>query len=149
MIVQYRCQHCFLECRAASRGKHPAVCKACGKAQDLPFTPAELSDNMVDQCVICRQADFYVRDDIRKGLGLLYLLGGLLLAYPTYGISLIPGGFGFYWHCLRYPGLVVCYHCYAKYRNARRNPLHKVYDPVFFESLERQIRNDRSFPQSH
>ena len=148
MIVLYRCRYCFRECRASARGDHGKVCKACGKTQNLQFSAAELSENVVDQCVICRQQDFYVRDDIRKGFGLLYLLGGLLLAYLTYGISLIPGGFGFYWHYLRYPSLTVCYHCYAKYRNARRNPAHGEYDPALFESFEKQIRNDRSFPQS-
>jgi hypothetical protein len=125
------------------------VCQACGKAQNLQFTPAEVKKNEVDECVVCRHGDFYVRDDIRKGLGLLYLIGGLLLAYPTQGISLVPAGFGFYWHCVRYPRLTVCYHCYAKYRNARLNPSHREYDPALFESLEKQIRNDRSFPHSH
>ena len=108
-----------------------------------------MTQNVVDVCVICRHEDFYTREDIRKGLGFLYLIGGLLLAYPTRGISLILGGAGFYWHCVRYPRLTVCYHCYAKYRNARPNLSHKEYDPALFESLEKQIRNDRSFPHPH
>jgi hypothetical protein len=105
-----------------------------------------MNRNIVDECVICHQTDFYVRDDIRKSLGLIYLLAGLILAYPTYGITLVPGAFGFYWHFLKYPKLTVCYHCYAKYRNVRSNPSHREYDPVFFEALEKQIRNDRRFP---
>ena len=149
MIVLYRCRHCFRECRATARGKHAAVCRACGKAQNLQFTSAEVTKNEIDVCVICHHEDFYIRDDVRKGLGFLYLLGGVLLAYPTYGISLVPAALGYYWHCVRYPRLTVCYHCYAKYRNARLNPSHKEYNPVLFESFEKQIRNDRSFPEFH
>jgi len=148
MIVLYRCPHCFRECRANPKSKHATVCRACGRAQNLWFTPTEVARNEVDVCAICRRQDFYVRDDIRKGLGFLYLLGGLLLAYPSYGISLVPAGLGFYWHSVRYPRLTVCYHCYAKYRNVRRNPSHREYDPEMFDRLEKQIRNDRSFPQS-
>lgn len=148
MIVLYRCRHCFRECRAAPGGKRAAVCRACGKAETLQFTSVEVAKNEVDVCVICRHQDFYVRDDVRKGLGFLCLFGGLALAYPTYGISLVPAGLGFYWYYVRYPLLTVCYHCYAKYRNFRRNPSHKEYDPEMFERLEKQIRNDRSFPQS-
>jgi hypothetical protein len=103
---------------------------------------------MVDSCVLCHKVDFYVRDDVRKGLGLLYLVAGVAAGYFTYGISLVPAVWGFYWHFVKYPGVTVCYHCYAKYRNARRNPMHREYDPKTGEALEQQIRNDRSFPDS-
>ena len=146
MIVLHRCRFCFAECKSRPSTDRASVCKSCEKGQGLQFTEAERSRNLVDECVICRNRDFYVRDDIHKGLGLLYLITGAALAYPTLGVSLVPSAIGFYWYFLKYPKLTVCYHCYAKYRNTRRNPQHREYDPTFFETLEKQIRNDRPFP---
>ena len=44
---------------------------------------------MVDQCAVCLKEDFYVREDTRKALGLVYLVVGLGAAYFTFGISLV------------------------------------------------------------
>ena len=86
-----------------------------------------------------------MRDEPRKALGLLYLLLGVAAAYWTYGISLLLGGYGFYWHFFKFPKLTICYHCYAKYRNCRANPEHHEYDLEKMASFEKAIRNDRSF----
>ncbi len=146
MKVLFRCRHCFLECSADTESEKPVICRSCRKPQSVQFTDTELQSNLVDVCVICHQKDFYVRDDVRKGLGLLYLVAGLAGAFFTYGISLLPAGWGFYWHFLKYSRVTVCYHCYAKYRNARRNPTHREYDSKTGETLDQQIRNDRTFP---
>lgn len=98
---------------------------------------------MVDQCVVCTGEDFYVRDDTRKALGLVYLVVGAGAAYYTYGISLAAGGVGFYWYSWRFPKLTICYHCYAKYRNCKLNPQHKEYDLELVDGFEKGIRNDR------
>ena len=98
---------------------------------------------MVDQCVVCTKEDFYVREDTRKALGLVYLVVGAGAAYYTYGISLAAGGTGFYWYSWRYPKLTICYHCYAKYRNCKLNPQHTEYDLELVDRFEKGIRNDR------
>ena len=72
------------------------------------------------------------------------MLLGLAAAYWTYGLSLLLGGYGFFWHFVKFPKLTVCYHCYAKYRNCRINPEHREYDIEKMESFEKAIRNDRS-----
>ena len=100
---------------------------------------------MVDQCAVCLKEDFYVREDTRKALGLVYLVVGLGAAYFTFGISLVAGGAGFYWYFCRYPKVTICYHCYAKYRNCKLNPRHKEYDLELVDRLEKGIRNDRPF----
>ena len=99
---------------------------------------------MVDACAVCQKQDFYIRDEARKAWGLLFLLLSLAAAYWTYGISLLLGGYGFYWHFVKFPKLTVCYHCYAKYRNCRINPEHQEYDLEKMENFEKAIRNDRS-----
>ncbi|MEW5979910.1 MAG: hypothetical protein AB1898_29285 [Acidobacteriota bacterium] len=101
--------------------------------------------NEVDQCAVCRQSDFYVRDEVRKIWGLGYLLMGLALAPFTYGLAGLAGLYGFYWHFFRYPKVTICYHCYAKYHTARLNPEHLEYDLEKVKHLERAIRNDQTY----
>jgi hypothetical protein len=144
MQILFRCRYCFSECRAnPARDPGSVSCKSCGKAQSLRYTESHKTQNMVDQCVVCTREDFYVRDDTRKALGLVYLVVGAGAAYYTYGISLAAGGVGFYWYSLRYPKLTICYHCYAKYRNCKLNPQHKEYDLELVDRFEKGIRNDR------
>jgi hypothetical protein len=145
MQVLFRCHHCFAECRSNPRGEGTAVCPACRKPQRLHYTDAHRRQNLVDSCAVCQRRDFYVRDEARKALGLVYLLAGVCLAYLTYAFSLVLGGFGFYWYFWRYPKLTICYHCYAKYRNCHLNPEHLGYDPEKMAMFEKAIRNDRTF----
>jgi len=99
--------------------------------------------------VVCGKEDFYIRDDTRKVLGLVWLVVGIAAAYFTYGISLVVGGAGFYWYFFRYGKLTVCYHCYAKYRNCKLNPGHEEYDLKLTQAFEREIRNDRTSRDFH
>jgi hypothetical protein len=146
MQILFRCHRCFKECRASpTRDTGVVVCPACRKQQVLRYTEAQKTQNIVDSCAVCQQEDFYIRDEARKVWGLAYVLGGLGAAYLTYGASLVLGGFGFYWHFWKYPKLTVCYHCYAKYRNCRLNPKHQEYNLEKMATLEKAIRNDRTF----
>src|SRR4249919_2553346 len=104
MQILFRCRYCFSECRAnLVREGESVSCKGCGKSQALRYTESHRKHNMVDYCVVCAQKDFYIRDDTRKALGLVYLILGLGAAYFTYAVSLLVGGAGFYWYTLRYP----------------------------------------------
>ena len=146
MQILFPCRHCFAECKASpAHDKGLVSCKACGKQQGLRYSECHRLQNIVDKCVVCNREDFYIRDETRRALGLVYLLAGLGAAYFTYGVSLALGGWGFYWHFWKYPRLTICYHCYAKYRNCRLNPRHKEYDLEFVDHLEKEIRNDRRF----
>jgi hypothetical protein len=146
MRILFPCRHCFAQCKASpAHDKGLVLCNACGKQQALRYSESHRLQNIVDKCGVCNQEDFYIRDETRKVLGLVYLLAGLGAAYFTYGVSLALGGWGFYWHFWKYPKLTICYHCYAKYRNCRLNPRHKEYDLAFVANLEKEIRNDRTF----
>ena len=146
MQILFRCRHCFAECKAnPSRDKGLLLCKACGKQQVLRYTESYRAQNIVDRCAVCGNQDFYIRDEARKAWGLIYLLAGSGAAYFTYGLSLVIGGYGFYWYFWKYPKLTVCYHCYTKYRNCRVNPQHGEYDLEVVNRFEKQIRNDRTF----
>ena len=146
MQIFFLCRHCFAECQASpKKDKGLVACLSCRKQQVLHYTDIHKLLNRVDACAVCQRRDFYVRDEARKILGLVYLLLGAGAAYFTYGVSLALGGFGCYWHFWKYPKLTVCYHCYAKYRNCRLNPEHRGYDLEKMELFEKAIRNDRSF----
>lgn len=145
MLVLFRCRHCFAECRAnPAQDKGLVFCKKCRKQQALRYTEAIRNQNTVDVCAVCQHRDFYTRDEARKGFGLLCLMAGLGAAYFTYGASLLIGGWGCYWHFVKYPKLTICYHCYTKYRNCRLNPKHKEYDLELVDRFEKAVRNDRT-----
>lgn len=145
MQILFHCRHCFGECQASpSKDKGLVSCPRCNKQLVLRYGDTHRQRNIVDMCAVCQQQDFYIRDEARKAWGLLFLLLGLAAAYWTYGISLLLGGYGFYWHFFKFPKLTVCYHCYAKYRNCRVNPEHHEYDLEKMENFEKAIRNDRS-----
>ena len=145
MQILFHCRHCFAECHASPRDRGLIPCPRCKRQLVLKYSEALRDRNLVDTCAVCQQRDFYIRDEARKALGLLYLVLGLSFAYWTYGLSVVLGGFGFYWHFFQFPKLTICYHCYAKYRNCRVNPEHREYDLEKMENLEKAIRNDRSF----
>jgi hypothetical protein len=146
MRILFRCLFCFAECEARpGRDQGFISCKACGKQQALQYTESLRFHHTVDSCAVCRREDFYIRDDVRKLWGLLYLLVGLTAAYFTYGVSLALGIWGFYWHSWKYPKVTICYHCYAKYRNCRVNPKHGEYNLELVRTFEREIRDDRTF----
>ena len=150
MNILFRCRHCFGECKAnPSRDGENVLCKSCGKTQSLRYTESHKARNLVDRCVVCGKEDFYIRDDTRKALGLVWLVVGIAAAYFTYGISLVVGGAGLYWYFFRYAKLTICYHCYAKYRNCKLNPAHREYDLNLTEAFEREIRNDRTSRDFH
>jgi len=144
MQILFHCRHCFAECRTSPRSKGLISCPRCKRPLTLHYTDMLRDRNSVEICAICQRQDFYVRDEARKALGLLYLLLGVAAAYWTYGISLLLGGYGFYWHFFKFPKLTICYHCYAKYRNCRANPEHHEYDLEKMANFEKAIRNDRS-----
>ena len=145
MQILFHCSHCFGECKASpSKDRGLISCPRCKKQLVLHYSDLLRQTNMIDACAVCQRRDLYVRDEARKAWGLLFPLLGLVAAYWTYGISLALGGYGFYWHFVRFPKLTVCYHCYAKYRNSRVNPEHHEYDLEKMESFERAIRNDRT-----
>ena len=145
MQILFHCRHCFGECQASpSKDKGLISCPRCKKQLVLRYSDTHRQRNRVDVCAVCQRQDFYIRDEARKAWGLLFLLLGLAAAYWTYGISVVLGGYGFYWHFFKFPKLTVCYHCYAKYRNCCVNPEHHEYDQEKIENFEKAIRNDRS-----
>jgi hypothetical protein len=145
MQISFLCQHCYRECKNnTSKDKPVFVCPSCKRQQILRYTEAYSSRNQVDRCAICGRSDFYIRDDTRRILGIVSLLTGFAAAYFTYGVSAVFGCLGFYWYSIRYPKLTVCYHCFAKYRECRLNPLHQEFDLKKMEKFESQVRNDRS-----
>lgn len=144
MLILFRCGRCFAECRGnPARDEGLVSCKSCGRQHSLKYTASIKSANTVDVCAVCQREDFYIRDEARKGLGLIYLLAGLAGAYFTYGVTALLGGWGFYWYFWRYPKLTVCYHCYSKYRNCRVNSRHMEYDLEVVNRFESEVRNER------
>jgi hypothetical protein len=145
MQITYLCQHCYRECQCnPAKDKPVLVCPSCHRQQVLRYTEAYTLRNQVDTCAVCQRSEFYIRDEIRRIWGFIFLLGGVVAAYFTYGGSLIVGGLGFYWYAIRYPKVTICYHCFAKYRQSRLNPQHHEFELAKMEAFENEVRNDHS-----
>ena len=144
MQITFLCRDCYRECRGnPARDKGIIICPSCKRQQVLRYTRSHVPHNQVDVCAVCHRTDFYVRDDTRRVVGMILLLAGLGAGYFTRWISLPLGGIGFYWYSIRYPKVTICYHCYAKYRFCRLNPLHQEYDMQKMKEFEQSVRNDR------
>lgn len=145
MRITFLCRRCYRPCHARARKEDTHLsCSSCGTVQYLRFTDSHLTINLVNQCVVCGQGDLYIRDEPRKVIGLVSLLLGLVLAYWTFGISIVLGLLVFDHYVRKFPKVTICYHCYASYQNCRTAPMHKEYDLQFAELLEKKIRNDRT-----
>ena len=150
MHIRFNCQNCFTECYSSLRAKIKTLkCPSCGRNRELyPYDQQRKTDT-VFHCLICKSHDFFIRDDPRRILGIVYFTISLGCVYWTYGLSIIPGLFMFNWHFRRYSKITICYDCYTKYYNFPLNPLHKEYSIKFAAEKEKEIRNIRTLPNFH
>ena len=147
MHIRFYCQTCFTECVSSIRKKIQTFkCASCGDSRELDSYERQSRTNVVIHCLICKSQDFFVRDNPKRILGILYLGLSLGCAYWTYGVSILIGLFLFLWLSHRYSKITICYDCYTKYYNFPVNPLHKEYNLEFATKKEKEIRNIRKLP---
>jgi len=99
-------------------------CGRCGREIPLTVTAAVGLDQRVDECPVCRGADFYLRKDFDPKVGLTVVIIGALIsaAFYWYGRDLIA------YSILAFAVLVdlvvygrlgdvtVCYRCHTEFR---------------------------------
>lgn len=96
-----------------------ASCPHC-HAPLFGFVTDELaSGNALDQCAVCGAAHLYRQKDFNRAVGIALVVVGVLLAYFTYGLSLLAVAL-LDWLLFRRVGEVgLCYRCGAQYRGSR------------------------------
>lgn len=113
-------------------------CDHCGTAIAPP--PSNLHAARMDRCPICRVGELYVQKDFNVRLGVTIVIVAALLAYWTWGLSLVVAVI-LDWVLYRvWPEVVICYYCQAHYRglsNAHAYPAFDLLKHDTYRSLRR------------
>jgi hypothetical protein len=109
---------------SATEAPDSIKCGGCGHVLQLAFSDALRNDSQVDNCPLCRGADFYLRKDFDPKVGLtvviigaaisavFYWFGEDLIAYSILALAalvdLVVYG--------RLGDVTVCYRCHSEFR---------------------------------
>jgi hypothetical protein len=126
MEIQYRCPRCLAVADLNGWERLEALdCSACGVR--LPLLPESRPDptGTLGRCPVCGGQELYVQRDFNRRVGLLLVIAGALLAWPTRGVSLVVVVLLDLALYLVVPEIAICYRCEAVFRGLKRNPRHQ------------------------
>lgn len=117
MEVSLLCPHCKKALTLELLPNTPfPLCVHCGKNPFPHPTESFKSSLTLDQCPTCGSPHMYQQKDFNRKLGVSLLVMGALLAYPTYGISmLVVTGIDFALYRL-VKEVGCCYRCKSQFR---------------------------------
>ena len=125
MDILARCPKCDAGLPLAAADAPSTIkCGRCGRDIALHVTDAVRADRVVDRCLVCEGADFYIRKDFDPKIGLTVVIIGALISAGFYwfGRDLIAYGilasaalidlvvYG------RLKDVTVCYRCHSEFR---------------------------------
>lgn len=96
---------------------HP--CQKCHQELLSHPTQAFLNQEPWDQCPLCGASHLYQRKDFNQKLGIGLIVLGVVLAYFTYGLSLLLVTGIDWWLSKRIPPMGACYRCKSEFRNSK------------------------------
>lgn len=111
MEIEFRCPHCQAVGHAPWALTQPLTCPHCAQA-----LAAAQPGQPFERCPICNGYEFYRQRDFNRRLGVALVILGVILAWPTKGISLLAvalidlGLYGLL------PRITICYRCEAIFR---------------------------------
>jgi hypothetical protein len=154
-LVTVRCAACNMRNRFDVDEALPGIlCGKCEASIKLDISSELLRGGPVDRCCHCGEsaADaFWIRKDFDPKLGVAIVVVAAILAFWTYGISLLVATIidaFLYW---RLPPVTTCYYCHAEYRRIPLNPEHGAFDLAHQEDIEQeqatQLRTERGIPE--
>ncbi len=125
--IQYRCPACrtvstvpgWVEC-----GADALECGACGRRLPIAGRAELAAERILRRCPVCGGGEFYRQRDFNRRLGVALVVLGVLLAWPTRGVSLavvVVLDLALYRFL---PEITICYRCDAIFRGLARNPAH-------------------------
>ena len=92
----------------------PLTCVRCGHVGSGP--PNGWTRHPLERCVVCGVGELYRQKDFSVRWGLVVVIGAAVLAYWTWGLSLVVALLLDVWLYRRVPWVVICYYCQAHYR---------------------------------
>jgi hypothetical protein len=117
------------------------LCGGCEAPILLEVSQRLLEGDPVDRCCRCGQGGesaFWSRKDFDPKLGVGIVVVASVLAFWTYGISLLVATVVdlVLWRML--PPVTTCYHCKTEYRGIPLDPAHGAFDLAHQEDLEQE-----------
>ena len=151
MQILARCPTCDAGLSVLGTDSETAIrCGRCGREIPLSISDDVRGDRSVDECPVCRGADFYGRKDFDPKVGLAVVMVGAAIsaAFYWFGRDLFAYGvlagaalidlvvYG------RLKEITVCYRCHSEFRGAyrRRAPAFDLHTAdVLEQEYERRI----------
>lgn len=90
MEIEFRCPHCSAVGHADWELGGPLTCPHCGHglAAESAEGPAQTATKL-ERCPVCNGYEFYRQRDFNRRLGVALVILGVILAWPTRGLSLL------------------------------------------------------------
>ena len=114
MEIEFRCPRCSAVGHAAWELGGPLACPHCEHglaAEAQAQTPTEL-----ERCPVCNGYEFYRQRDFNRRLGVALVVLGVILAWPTRGLSLLVVALVDLALYALLPRITICYRCEAIFR---------------------------------
>lgn len=102
------------------------TCTRCGRP--VPGPPEGLTDRPLERCSLCGVGELYRQKDFNVRWGLAIVALAAVLAYWTWGLSLVGALLLDAWLYRRVPWVVICYYCYAHYRGLPEVKAYETFD---------------------
>ena len=119
MLIWSKCPYCDNASESSfNPGQKEIACRNCKKNQIENQTDIFSKDATLNQCPCCGSAHLYRLKDFNRRIGVILIIVGVILAYFTYGISLIIVTL-IDWSLTKIVGDVgICYKCQAQFRGS-------------------------------
>jgi uncharacterized CHY-type Zn-finger protein len=119
MEFSARCPFCQQEQKAELQFPLEALphCSSCKKTLFPHPTHNFQKEAFLDQCPVCGSAHVFKRKDFNQKLGIALIVVGVVLAYFTYGLSLLVVTLIDFFLFKRIKEVGICYQCEAEFRN--------------------------------
>ncbi len=118
-------------------------CGACEAPHAVACSAALRAGGPLDRCPVCSRSDFWRRKDFPRKLGLGIVAVAAVLAFYTYGISLVVASLvdaGLY---LFLRDLAVCYSCRAEVRGVSLPKAVQAFDLPHQDEVEEKLATER------
>ena len=149
--VRTRCGKCGDWNSFEADAKIDAIeCGSCAKPIGLEGVSERLlAGGPVDRCCRCGAADFWTHKDFPKKWGLTIVAVAAVLAFWTYGISLLVAALLDAALYARLPFATVCYRCKTEYRKIPTDPAHGGFDLAHQEDVEADEASGATSAETH
>ncbi len=136
--VRTRCAKCAEWNAFEADAKIDAIeCGRCAKPIGLAGVSERLlAGGPVDACCRCGASDFWTHKDFPRKWGLAIVAVAAVLAFWTYGASLLAAAILDALLYRRLPWTTVCYRCKTELRGIPRDPAHGEFDLAHQEDVE-------------